>query len=302
MLLANKWSKVSNFSTWIFKLLLLLLWISTEFTKNTVNNLCKVGDLKILHFAESLIHALALTCKICIFKMTVSNLLLLSCFWWLVLFWPKETREKSKPCFVDVFKWPSLWGWHTPGLKHTEWPEPPSLTPSLNATRPSLVGEWGSLLVFVKFIFLFSAWAGVFIYLLARAQAGNARLHSTSPVRVGRTTVASKQRGEPENRSPLFFLSTSRQLLSHPHRSYHHLSIHHPLSEWKQPTSPRPAVDLPADDFKNTPKTSMAPSCLLSDRWVFFLSPCAECSSCWRKGEKKPNAGGHTEKEGAAEK
>lgn len=99
-------------------------------------------------------------------------MLLLSCFWWLVLFWPKETREKSKPCFVDVFKWPSLWGWHTPGHKYTEWPEPPSLTPSLNATRPSLVGEWGSLLVFVKFIFLFSAWAGVFIYLLARAQAG----------------------------------------------------------------------------------------------------------------------------------
>lgn len=99
-------------------------------------------------------------------------MLLLSCFWWLVLFWPKETREKSKPCFVGVFKWPSLWGWHTPGHKYTEWPEPPSLTPSLNATRPSLVGEWGSLLVFVKFIFLFSAWAGVFIYLLARAQAG----------------------------------------------------------------------------------------------------------------------------------
>lgn len=55
---------------------------------------------------------------------------------------------------------------------NTQWPEPPSLTPSLNATRPSLVGEWGSLLVFVKFIFLFSAWAGVFIYLLARAQTG----------------------------------------------------------------------------------------------------------------------------------
>lgn len=62
--------------------------------------------------------------------------------------------------------------WHTPGHKHTEWPEPPSLTSSLNATRPSLVGEWGSLLVFVKFIFLFSAGAGVFIYLLAWAQAG----------------------------------------------------------------------------------------------------------------------------------
>lgn len=229
-------------------------------------------------------------------------MLLLSCFWWLVLFWPKETREKSKPCFVDVFKWPSLWGWHTPGHKYTEWPEPPSLTPSLNATRPSLVGEWGSLLVFVKFIFLFSAWAGVFIYLLARAQAG--MLGSIPQARWGWAVPLWRQsRGVSQKiEARCFFLSASRQVLSHPHRSCHHLSIHYPLSEWKQPTSPRPAVDLPADDFKNTPKTSMAPSCLLSDRWVFFLSPCAECSSCWRKGEKKPNAGGHTEKEGAAEK